>query len=38
MSRADDDDDNVYRSGNVIIHEQPMTAVYLNPRGQVVIR
>jgi hypothetical protein len=37
MSRADDDDD-VYRSENVIIHEQPMTAVYLNPRGQVVIR
>jgi hypothetical protein len=38
MSRCDDDDDNVFRSENVIIHEQPMTAVYLNPKGQVVIR
>jgi hypothetical protein len=38
VSRSDDDDDNVYTSETVIIHEQPMTAVYLNPKGQVVIR
>jgi Bacterial regulatory proteins, luxR family len=31
-------DDNPYRPQDVVIHEQPETAVFVNPRGQIVVR
>jgi hypothetical protein len=31
-------DDNPYRPQDVVIHEQPETGVFVNPRGQIIVR